>query len=211
MKILHVITTLRTGGAEKLMVDLMPRLKREGHQVELCVFEDVETPFRSALEKEGIKMHFFKKSVGGYYSPLNIIKLTKLMRKGWDIVHTHLTSSQLFAAIGGVFCNAHLVTTEHNTTNKRRNMSWYKSIDKWMFGRYEKHIMISDQCEANHVDYLGASNCKNLVKVYNGIDYHKYANALPAVDVRNLGPRIITFVAAFRPHFTDQGSLIFCK
>lgn len=207
MRILHVITTLQTGGAEKLMVDLLPRLRKKGHQVELCVFEDVKTSFRSALEKEEIKMHCFKKSFGGYYSPLNIIRLTRLMRKGWDIVHTHLTSPQLFAAIGSLFCKAHIVTTEHSTSNKRRNMLWYKEVDKWMFSRYEKHIMISDQCETNLVDYLGASNCKNLVKVYNGIDYHKYASAQPADDIKALGSRIVTFVAAFRPE-KDQPTLI---
>ena len=39
MKILHVITSLRTGGAEKLMVDLLPRLKAKGLDVELLLFE----------------------------------------------------------------------------------------------------------------------------------------------------------------------------
>ena len=34
MKILHIITTLQTGGAEKLMVDLLPRMQAEGHAVE---------------------------------------------------------------------------------------------------------------------------------------------------------------------------------
>ena len=30
MKILHVITSLKTGGAEHLMVDLLPELKKMG-------------------------------------------------------------------------------------------------------------------------------------------------------------------------------------
>ena len=38
MRILHVITSLYTGGAEKLMVDLLPRLKSHGHQVDLLLF-----------------------------------------------------------------------------------------------------------------------------------------------------------------------------
>ena len=37
MKILHVITSLRTGGAEHLLVDLLPRLCEAGHQVDLCI------------------------------------------------------------------------------------------------------------------------------------------------------------------------------
>ena len=34
MKVLHVITSLRTGGAEKLMVDLLPRMKQKGYEVD---------------------------------------------------------------------------------------------------------------------------------------------------------------------------------
>lgn len=206
MKILHVITTLQTGGAEKLMVDLLPRLKDMGNVVELCIFENKETPFYKAITKSGIKVHCIA-SLGGYYSPLCLIKLVRLMRKGWDVVHTHTTAPQLFAAIGSMFCSTHLVTTEHNTTNTRRGLWWYKPIDKWMFSRYESHIMISDQCKANHVAYLGKDNCNNLTMVYNGIDYDKYASAVPAADVRALGEKIITFVAAFRPQ-KDQPTLI---
>lgn len=206
MKILHVITTLYTGGAEKLMVDLLPRLRDMGHQVELCVFDSTKTAFYDCLIESGIKVHSVA-SAGGYYSPLCLMKLTKLMRQGWDIVHTHTTAPQMYAAIGGLFCKAHLVTTEHNTTNTRRELWWYKPIDKWMFRQYEKHIMISDQCEANHIAYLGPENCKNITMVYNGIDYHKYASAAPASDVRELGEKIISFVAAFRPQ-KDQPTLI---
>lgn len=111
MKILHVITTLYTGGAEKLMVDLLPRMKQAGHKVELCVFDGTRTPFFEQLEKNGIRIHWFHKG-GSVYNPLNIYRLWRLMRKGWDIVHTHNTAPQLFAAFGEVLCSVVLVTTE---------------------------------------------------------------------------------------------------
>ena len=56
MKILHVITSLRTGGAEKLMVDMLPRMKALGVEVDLCVFDGVRTPFYEELEKKGVKI-----------------------------------------------------------------------------------------------------------------------------------------------------------
>ena len=108
MKILHVITTLYTGGAEKLMVDLLPRMKQAGHKVELCVFDGTRTPFFEQLEKNGIRIHWFHKG-GSVYNPLNIYHLWRLMRKGWDIVHTHNTAPQLFAAFGEVLCSVVLV------------------------------------------------------------------------------------------------------
>ena len=45
MRILHVITTLLVGGAEKLMVDLLPRLRDMGNEVELAVFYGAQTQF----------------------------------------------------------------------------------------------------------------------------------------------------------------------
>lgn len=206
MKILQVISSLHTGGAEKLMVDMLPRMKAKGNQVELCVFDGTKTAFYAELLKQGIVIHDLS-SLGGVYSPLCLIKLMRLMQSGWDIVHTHTTAPQIFAAVSSLFCKAHLVTTEHNTTNKRRSLFWYKPIDKWMFSRYEKHVMISDQCELNHIEYIGGKNASNIVKIYNGIDYSKFSNAMPATDVRRLGTRIIMFVAAFRPQ-KDQPTLI---
>ena len=57
MKILHVITSLYTGGAEKLMVDLLPRLRDRGLDVSLLIFDGTDTPFRKAVERVGIKIY----------------------------------------------------------------------------------------------------------------------------------------------------------
>ncbi len=207
MRILHVITSLLTGGAEKLMVDLLPRMKEQGHHVELCVFNGTRTPFFDDLEKANVKVNTLS---GGsnVYNPKNILELRKLMNEGWDIVHTHNTASQLFAAIASV-CSKKttLITTEHNTTNRRREKSYYKPIDNWMYSKYSRVICISDQAEINHCQYMGASRSKNVCTVYNGIDYNRYANATPAEDVRRIGKKIITNVAAFRPQ-KDQPTLI---
>ena len=44
MRILHIITNLQTGGAEKLMVDLLPRLRDFNNDVELLLFDGSHTP-----------------------------------------------------------------------------------------------------------------------------------------------------------------------
>ena len=62
MRILHVITTLLVGGAEKLMVDLLPRLRDLGNEVELAVFYGAQTQFVEQLEQAGITIHKFGNS-----------------------------------------------------------------------------------------------------------------------------------------------------
>ena len=206
MRILHVITTLYIGGAEKLMVDLLPRMKAAGHHVELCVFDGTHTSFYAQLEKAGIRIHSLHKG-GSVYNPLNIFYLWRLMCKEWDIVHTHNTAPQLFAAFGRVLCSVILVTTEHNTSNRRRNWKCYAWLDRWMYRQYKKVICISDQAANNHCKYIGEKDSQNVCTIYNGIDYSKYAVATPAEDVKSLGNKIITNVAGFR-YQKDQSTLI---
>lgn len=74
MKILHVITSLRAGGAEKLMVDLLPCLRDKGIDVELLLFDGTDTAFRRELEAKGIKVFDLGKG-GSVYSPMRLMKL----------------------------------------------------------------------------------------------------------------------------------------
>lgn len=201
--VLHVITSLRTGGAEKLMVDLLPRLRTLGKDVELVVFDGVKTPFYEALEKTGIRIHSFR--IGGsVYDLRNIFSLIPLMRKA-DIVHTHNTAPQLFAAIANLFVKSVLFTTEHNTSNRRRTHPVLKPFDQWMYRQYEKIICISDKAEENLRYYLGLETNPKIETVYNGIDVSRFHGSLLSnIDIEG---RAVTMIAAFREQ-KDQPTLI---
>ena len=206
MKILHVITSLRTGGAEKLMVDLLPRLKQKGLDVELLLFDGTDTPFRRDAEAAGIKVHDL--GIGGsVYSPVKLLKLIPYLRK-YDVVHTHNTAPQLFAAIGSVLCSVVLCTTEHTTSNRRRGWTWYASVDRWMYSRYRKVICISAKAEENLRGYIGKSHAE-IITINNGVDVEKYASAPSSPVLERIAPgsRKIIMVAGFRWE-KDQDTII---
>lgn len=206
MRILHVITSLRTGGAEKLMVDLLPRLKAEGLDVELLLFDGTDTPFRRAVEDAGIKVYDLGTG-GSVYSPMRLVKLFPYLRK-YDVVHTHNTAPQLFAVLANMGLGKKLVTTEHNTSNRRRKWIGYVAVDRWMYGRYNHIICISQKAEENLRSYLGS--CKSIIStINNGIDIAKYANAEAANELDRIAPdsRKIMMVAGFRAQ-KDQDTLI---
>ena len=202
MKILHVITSLHTGGAEKLMVDLLPRLREFGHEVELCLFNGEQTTFYKQLEKENIKIHCLG-TKRDYYNIKHCFQLLKLMR-GFDLVHTHDTAPQLFAAVGSLLCSVVLCTTEHNTSNRRRKWKWYAWIDRWMYKRYWKVICISNQAEKNLRDYL--PSLKNICTVFNGVDIKQF-NAAHPVEAYKSSKVVVVMVAGFR-YQKDQDTLI---
>ena len=57
MKILHIITSLRTGGAERLVAELARRHHADGDEVEVLLFDRTRTPLFEELEKGGIPVH----------------------------------------------------------------------------------------------------------------------------------------------------------
>lgn len=198
MRILHVITSLRTGGAEKLMVDLLPRLRDFGHEVELCLFDGIRTPFYDEIEKMGIKIHTFQTG-GSVYNPMNIFKLIPLMKQ-FDIVHTHNTAPQLFVAIAHLFASkCKIFTTEHSTNNRRRSIKLFSWIDKWMYKQYNHIICISNIAEKSLRDYLNSESNK-ICTINNGVDVSKYMNAIPNEGIKTqfIGLNTAIMVAGFR-------------
>lgn len=156
MKILHIITSLQTGGAETLVVNLMPRFRALGHEVGVVVFNGERTALMERLERECPECKIYRLGSSPYH-PWHIVRLMRIMRN-YDVVHTHNSSPQLFAAIANIVCRKKLITTEHNTNNRKRGHWLLSIVDKWMYPRYDKVICISDQAEENLREYLKNDN-----------------------------------------------------
>lgn len=201
MKILHVITSLQTGGAEHLMVDLLPRLRDLGNVVEIAVFNSKKTNFHEQLESAGIKIHRFSETES-VYSLKHIIRLRRLMKR-YDIVHTHNTACQFFAAIAK-YGNVKLVTTEHSTSTRRRNYRIFHYIDRLMYKRYDHIICIAEPSEISLRKYIGDNF--PITTIHNGIDVRRFAEA-EEIDIGVSNVIIITMVAGFR-YEKDQLTLI---
>ena len=199
MRILHVITSLRTGGAEKLMVDMLPRMKAKGHDVDLCVFDGIHTPFYEELERRGVNVIPLRHSV---YSPFNIGKLIPLMQR-YDIVHSHNTACQYFVSIASMFVKCRIFTTEHNTSNRRRS-AWWRMLDRWMYERYEKIVCISELTKKNLIQHIGGAYEQKCVVIHNGIDLSTF-KFVSFSCVSN--EKTIMMVSAFRGQ-KDQKTLI---
>ena len=182
LKVLHVITSLRTGGAERLMVDLLPRLRERGLVVELAVLDGTQTDFYSALEALGIRIHVLGMGIRAMHSPRCIPALRRLMRQ-FDVIHTHNTPCQFFVAIASVGMKQapKLVTTEHSTMNRRRNNFLFRLLDKWMYERYNKIIGVSDSTTLSLLNYL--HGLQQSITINNGIAVDAFLHATAAQDI----------------------------
>lgn len=203
MKILQVITSLATGGAEMLVTELSVLLRQRGHDVDVALFKGGPSPMKDKLIDAGCKVFEFGNS---YYNPLYVLKLQRLMRK-YDIVHTHNSSPQMYAAMAAVLCSVELCSTEHNTSNRKRGWKWYAPVDHWMYNRYRTLICISNQAETNLKAYL--KTCRaHIVTIPNGVNIERFRTAQPIADLKTHPGRFVTVMVAGFRYQKDQETLI---
>ena len=195
MKILHVITSLYTGGAEHLMVDLLPLLTDNGkNQVDLLLINGVETSFKKLIQQKGIKV-FSLSTTNDVYNPRNILRMRKYLRD-YDIIHTHNTACQLYVPIARLLAgsSAILVSTEHSSSNRRRTRKWLKPIDAWMYSQYKAIICIADRTRNNLEAYIGKK--PSIYTINNGVDIRRFVRSIK--DIRGQNKFVITMVAGIR-------------
>jgi glycosyltransferase involved in cell wall biosynthesis len=77
-------------------------------------------------------------------------------------------------------------------------------LDRWMYGRYEKVVCISELTKKNLIQHIGASFEEKCVIIYNGIDLKTYSG-LPSSHITN--KKKVLMVSAFRAQ-KDQKTLI---
>lgn len=210
MRILQVITSLQIGGAEHVVVHLTKMLRQKGHTVDVVVFNGEETAFMRELKETGCRIYKLGK---GFYNLIYIPKLRRIMRE-YDIIHTHNSSPQLFAAIANIGLGKVLITTEHSTNNRKREYPMFSFVDKWMYARYAKVVTISTIAEKKLCSYLGfESNPPNsplqrrIVTINNGVDVNAFYHSESLPEMAHRGKFVSVMVAGFR-EAKDQDTVI---
>lgn len=198
---------MRTGGAEKLIVDMVPICQKHGYHVDVLLFDGTDTPFKKQLEDKGVKIYQLGQG-GSVYNPLYIFKLIPFLRN-YSIIHTHNTACQYYVALAKWISRSQvkLITTEHSSYNRRRNNQFFKYIDKFVYNQYEVLVAISEKAGTLLSNYLSG---KKVEVVLNGVDISSFQQALP-IDRKSIGVKdkdvLVTMVARFA-EAKDQKTLI---
>ncbi|WP_052344200.1 glycosyltransferase [Bacillus ndiopicus] len=212
MRVLHVIPTLGSGGAEKMLVDIIREMQEQNIYCEVVVLTKKDNFFGVEMERLNIPLYYSDSPK--VYSLKNIQFLRQIIKaKEYDCIHTHLFAAQFFTPIAKILTKntSILVTTEHSTHNKRRDKKVFYTLDKWMYKQYQGIIAITEGTKENLTKYLPDTECKTKV-ITNGIDINIYENAsaIKKEDIDNSikeNDKIILMVAAMREQ-KDHETLI---
>jgi glycosyltransferase involved in cell wall biosynthesis len=108
-KVIHLITTIERGGAEKQLLTLASEQVQSGIKVEV-IFLKGKPELEKEFEESGVEVN---KLLAGKGFLKQIFLLSKYLRKNPSPIHAHLPKSELLAAI--VISNKYLVFTRHNS------------------------------------------------------------------------------------------------
>lgn len=171
MKILHVITSLEIGGAQRLISDLLP-LQRKQVDVTLLVYKREENDFTKKVENASVPIISLEES--NFYNPRVIFRLRKIFKE-YDIIHVHLFPSLYWSSFVAKGTNTKLIYTEHSTSNSRRGKWYLRQIEKFIYSRYSKIISISQQTQKYLTEWL-QSNDKRFVVINNGVNTKAFSS-----------------------------------
>lgn len=112
INLLHIISTLEIGGAEKQVVTLLKHLDKEKYRIILCCRHS-GGPLEKEIKNEDVEIVILRMRLR--YIFFAMFKLIRLMKKEKiQIVHTHLYSDHLWGRIAARIAGVPvIVTTEH--------------------------------------------------------------------------------------------------
>lgn len=196
MRVLHVISNMSQGGAQKLLFEIMSH--EESKEYSLFILNSKNNIYLDKLHHYGIKVY----SVSRYYFSLkNIILFRSIIHK-FDCIHTHLFHAQYFLSFFFLIFKKpyrlKLFTTEHSTTNRRRK-KYLKPLEKFVYSKYNLIIAISQSVKKTLIDWL--ENDIKIEVIPNGIKIkYSYNNYLK--NTKSLYPKKVVnllMVARFSP------------
>lgn len=213
MRILQVINNLGSGGAEKLISDLAPLMKDEGHDIEVLLLQMSGSIYIDSLLQKGIKVRWLNEK--GLHLLSNIFAIRKFIVNGkYDVVNVHIFPSLYVVALASFLGlgNTRLFYTEHNTNNRRRKYLFFKVVDRLVYRRYHKIIAITAEVKDQLDRHLGEKNSNSSIVINNGVDVDKIKKA-ETIDPSDLyggyrnDHRLICMVGRFS-QAKDQATLI---
>jgi len=177
IKVLEVIDSLGSGGAESLLKNFILEAKKNNK------FNiEVTTLYSNAIFKEEIKnagIPVWDLNLKYKYNFLGILKIITLIKKRkYNIIHVHLFPAGIFVALASLLLpkNIKWIFSEHNVFNRRRSFKIFKIIDGFTYSRYFKIICVSKQVQSTLLNWMPLIKRKTKV-ISNAVSISKLLNS----------------------------------
>lgn len=183
MKVLYINNGLASGGVEKLLNDMLPRINASGNYCELLILFDNNAKYLDSLRNNGVHVQVVPERI---YKKGHISRMLYIMdyikNNEFDIVHANefplIYYCSLIKNVLGKKMPK-LIMTEHNTDNRRRHIKLSRPIEKFIYWNYDMVTSISDKVQEVLLEWLQIDNNPKYKVIYNGIDLAYFQNSKP--------------------------------
>lgn len=174
MKVLHVVTGIRRGGAENHLFQLASLQVAHGLDVSIICLKN-DRYWQSQLEVLGVKVEFLR--ISSYGNLMDIFKLRRyILTVKPDILHAHLTPAELYvrlALLGFDSRKFPLIISKHNDS-KFYNGPGQSLLGAWVASRAQRIIAISSAVKFNNCVRNLNYNSNHVSLIPYGIDQRPY-------------------------------------
>jgi len=173
MNILYVIWSLKTGGAERCVVNLAKGLDKAKYNPMVCCL-NAKGELAQELEKEGILVIALNKR--GKFDFSVVRKLVEIMQVNHiQVVHTHLWGANFWGRLAAKKASVPVVIAhEHGIEQWRGRLHSY--LDKVLYKNTDRVVFVSEASRNLFLSMVkvGPEKCR---VVYNGIDVDKFVRS----------------------------------
>ena len=210
IRVLHVLNTLQTGGAEYLVLNIAKVVDRARFELLVASMEG-DGEIGEELRKLGVPIFTLARRRG--LDPLLVPKLVALLRRERiDVVHTHNVAPWLYAGVAARLAGAAVCHTEHSSLF--RDQKALKKAERVLGLITRAVICDGDDVRRQLTEEQGLS-LRNVVTIYNGVETAVYGDAALAADRAALreaagiprDARVVGTVARLEP-VKDQVTLL---
>jgi sugar transferase (PEP-CTERM/EpsH1 system associated) len=169
IKVLQVATSLQTGGAEQVIIDLLKWGPGAGFENQVAVLVEEGELARVAVDL-GVKVHLLGKSPGRDWSMVGaILRLARQI--GADLIHAHNNGAGLYAALAGRWGRIPVVTTRHGLYIKPGTGLWLWRLVGFLS---TKMVCVGADVRDLAIGKVGLS-ADRVRLIFNGVDLEGYA------------------------------------
>ena len=212
MKIVQMIYSLSSGGAEKFVVDLSNELSSIGHEIILLILlDDVQKSliFNRQFLSLNVRFHSM-----GFDQGFSLVKSNKVERflqdEQPDIVHCHLNVIPYIYQLALTSRKIHFFHTLHNVTEKASGASYQHWINRFFYKKNLIHpVCISRLCQASYQRFY---HLNNATYINNGRAFLKptaHINEVKKeVETYKLSVETLVFIHVARCHKQKNQQLL---
>lgn len=181
-RILLIIESSETGGAESMFLELVRRLDRRHWAPHVALLyegwlldrlrEIGDTPLQLPTRKgpfDFALLHGLARTIRNYHI---------------DLVHSHLFATNLYSSTTGALLGVPVISTFHGTMDvsehdRLKNLKWK------VINRFSRRVVFVSDYLRRHFVACGLASPQKAEVVYNGVDIERFRHTLPKLEARS--------------------------